>query len=436
MTAFTKLPHFVDNRFDSAHNFGMGNRILLLSTARTYRANAFLTAADKLGVEVVQAIDMPDALSFGTPNVVAVDFQDVAGAVATITDYTNGRTVDAVLAIDDSGALLSAEIGAALKLPFNSVAAAEAARNKLRMRQLLSAGGVACPPFRRFTSADDPDWVASQVVFPCVVKPLTLSGSRGVIRANNSAELTAGIQRTTTLLRKLTPSAETVEYLVEGYIPGVEVALEGMLDRGQLHVLALFDKPDPLVGPFFEETIYVTPSRLSAEIQTAIAATTAASAEVLGLRHGPVHAELRINDEGVWLVEIAGRSIGGLCSQTLQFGTDASLEELIVRQALGRDLGDLSPPASARGVMMIPIPAAGLLRDVDGIEQAKAVAHITDIEITAPLNHTLTPLPEGDAYLGFIFAEAPTPDSAEDALRSAHAQLNFRIDPIIPLEIR
>ena len=216
--------------------------------------------------------------------------------------------------------------------------------------------------------------------------------------------------------------------LVEDYIPGAEVALEGLLDDGRLRTLALFDKPDPLDGPYFEETLYVTPSRLPAEAQAAIERAAAAAAASLGLRQGPIHAELRWNEGGAFLIEVAARSIGGLCSRTLRFGTDMSLEELILRQALGLPI-DAARQGRAGGVMMIPIPAAGHLRRVEGVDAAAAVPGVETVEITARMNHPLIPLPEGDSYLGFIFARGETPAEVEAALRAAHARLAFEIVP-------
>ena len=267
------------------------------------------------------------------------------------------------------------------------------------------------------------------------MKPLTLNGSRGVIRADNADQLVAAVHRLSRLLHSIDPSPESKPYLAEDFIPGFEVALEGLLDHGELKVLALFDKPDPLDGPFFEETIYVTPSRLPMQTQDAIAQCTADSAKALGLAEGPVHAELRVNEQEAWLVEMAGRSIGGLCSQTLRFArsADISLEEIILRQALGLKIDALVRETRAGGVMMIPIPEAGLLRRVIGIDEAKAVIGIADVQITAKLNYPLVPLPEGESYLGFIFARGGTPADVEAALRAAHACLRFEVQPIIPL---
>lgn len=406
-------------------------RILLLTTVRSYRLEAFRAAAERLGVEVVTGLDLPDALIGQWYGALPLNFTEVAQSAQQIALYAESLPLAAILSVDDSGSLLAATASELLGLPHNNPAAAEAARNKSVMRRLLKAGGVPVPWFREYNTDDDPAVVAGEAPYPCVVKPINLNGSRGVMRADNPEELRAAIGRLTRLITA--ESAAPRPYLVESYLAGIEVALEGMLDSGQLTVLALFDKPDPLEGPFFEETIYVTPSRLPAATQEAIEAATAAAARALGLVSGPVHAELRLNEAGAWIIEIAGRSIGGLCSQVLRFGVDDSLEELIVRQAAGLPLGDTTRRDRAAGVMMIPIPEAGLLREVSGVEEAAAVPLIESVEITARLNYPLVPLPEGDSYLGFIFARGETPEGVEVALRQAHSRLKFKIDTLLPV---
>ena len=301
------------------------------------------------------------------------------------------------------------------------------------MREALRRGGVPVPEYRRYPLGTDPARVAEEIPFPVVVKPLRLSGSRGVIRADKADEFVNAWERARRIVLREGVSLEDGELLVERYLPGIEVALEGLLTKGALRTLALFDKPDPLEGPFFEETIYVTPSRLPVLTQAAISARTTEAAAALGLREGPVHAELRINREGVWLIEMAGRSIGGLCSTVLEFGAGISLEELILRHAVRLPLPSTARAGGAAGVMMIPIPKGGILREVAGVEEALTVAGVTGIEITAPLNQPLTPLPEGASYLGFIFARGETPETAERALRDAHARLVIRIEPAITL---
>ena len=301
------------------------------------------------------------------------------------------------------------------------------------MRNIMSAGGAPCPVFRRFWLSDNPNWIAAQVTYPCVVKPLRLSGSRGVIRADNQTEFVAAFTRLKRyLLSEGNKELETA-FLVEDFIPGFEVALEGIMTHGQLKVLTLFDKPDPLDGPFFEETIYVTPSRLAEDVQQSIAHAVALAAAALGLREGPVHAELRVNEQGPWMLEIAGRSIGGLCSTVLEFGSGMCLEELILRHAIGEEISTIRRNEAAAGVMMIPIPSAGMLKGVHGIEEALSVPLITGVEITAKLNNQLIPLPEGASYLGFIFARGETPAEVEDAIRRAHAHLKFDIRREIPM---
>ncbi len=408
-------------------------RVLLLTTAKTYRAQPFVEAAERLGIDVLKAVDMPQALADFWNYPLGVDFADPDAATRAIVDLAGRQPFEAIIAVDDSGSRLAAQASAALSLPHNSPEAAEAARNKHRMRELLAQSGVPAPEFKRFSTGDDPHAVAAQVEYPCVVKPLMLSGSRGVIRADDPAQLVAAVDRLKSLLHALDLGPAAQPFLVERFIPGFEVALEGILDCGRLKVLALFDKPDPLDGPFFEETIYVTPSRLPYAVQSAIAACASDAARALGLREGPMHAELRVNEAGPWIVEVAGRSIGGLCSQTLRFGTDVSLEELILRQAFGLEIESLSRENRAGGVMMIPIPGAGLFRRVEGVPEAEAVPGVEEIQITARLNYPIVPLPEGDSYLGFIFARGETPGQVEAALREAHRRLRFAIEPSIPL---
>ena len=412
-------------------------RVLLLTTAQSYRGDAFLKAAAQLDVEIVQAINMPTELADYWDYRLGINFNELDQAVDTIVSAAAERPFSAILAIDDSGALLAARASTALGLPHNAAIAAEAARDKFAMRKLLAAGGAPVPNFVCFQLHDAfeqvSNAVASQIGYPCVVKPLRLSGSRGVMRVNDATELKAAVSRLRGMLQLMGNQPGADAFLVEQYIPGIEVALEGMLDNGRLHVLALFDKPDPLEGPFFEETIYVTPSRLPQAVQDAIEAATFQAATALGLRIGPIHAELRVNEDGPWIVEVAGRSIGGLCSQTLRFDQDRSLETLILMQACGFDLQQPQREGVASGVMMIPIPTAGLLRGYDGVEAATAVPLIEEVTITAPLNNRLVQLPEGESYLGFIFARGETPAEVEAALRQAHGLLTFDIDPEIPL---
>jgi biotin carboxylase len=261
-----------------------------------------------------------------------------------------------------------------------------------------------------------------------VIKPLGLSGSRGVIRADDVEQACATVERVRGIVAAAQRSSEA-PLLLESYLPGAEVALEGLLRGGRLEVLAVFDKPDPLEGPYFEETLYVTPSRLGSEVLAEIEAVAARAAQALGLREGPVHAELRVDGERVSVLELAARSIGGLCSRALRFGADVSLEQVILRHALGLPLEDLVRESTASGVMMIPIPGAGVLRAVEGQQQARAVEGIRGLEITIARGRPVVPLPEGDRYLGFMFARAASAAAVERSLRAAHAHLRIRIEP-------
>ncbi|HEY5599102.1 MAG TPA: ATP-grasp domain-containing protein, partial [Candidatus Manganitrophaceae bacterium] len=313
------------------------------------------------------------------------------------------------------------------------VSSTAAAKDKHRLREILTAASVPTPAYQLFSIDEPPEEIVQKVSYPCVLKPTFLSASRGVIRANDPEAFRAAFLRLLQILKnpevRRKGGAAAKRIIVERYIPGREVALEGLLRLGALSLLALFDKPDPLEGPFFEETIYVTPSRLSGSIQQQILKITERATAALGLKEGPIHAELRLNDQGIWVIELAARSIGGLCSRTLRFGVGMSLEEIILRSALGIPIESLEREKRAAGVMMIPIPKAGILTDVEGVAEAKKVPLIEEVTIMIRRKQKVIPLPEGRRYLGFIFARGERPEEVEAALREAHRKLRFEIAP-------
>ena len=407
-------------------------RVLLLLPTSTYRTTAFVEAARRLGAQLTVASERPSTFEAAQPDgLLTLDFQHPERAADAARRFATEHPIAGVVAVDDDTAVAQAAIAAALGLSGNPVAAARAARDKHQQRMLMSAAGVAVPQFSLQAIDADPRTLAATTRYPCVLKPLRLSASRGVIRANDSAEFVAAHSRLSRILAapEFAGCGEWADqFLVEDFVPGPEVALEGLLVSGRLHVLALFDKPDPLDGPFFEETIYVTPSRLPDAAQAAIAACAQEATRALGLLHGPIHAELRWNDHDAWLIELAARPIGGRCSAALRFGADVTLEEIVIRHALGMELPALERETDAAGVMMIPVPGAGVLRDVHGIDAAKRVPLIESVEITAHRGQELVPLPEGARYPGFIFARGDSPKAVESALRAAHVKLRFELE--------
>ena len=406
-------------------------RLLLLVPTTSYRVGDFLDAARRLGVDVAVGSNRRQVLEqFAEGKTVTLDFTDLEKGVAQIRAYARDYPLQAIVPVDDEPVPLAAEASQALGLPHNTPESVAATRDKYRLRTRLANSGLPSPWFTVVSVDDDPAPAAAAAVYPCVLKPLALSAGRGVIRADDARAFTAAFRRIAHILTQ--PDAGTYgtdRILVEEYIPGAEVAVEGLLRGGRLTVLALFDKPDPLEGPFFEETIYTTPSRLPADEQRGIIATTAKALAAIGLRDGPVHAELRINDRGHWLVEAAARSIGGLCGRILRFGAGVRLEDLILRHALGLPIESVEREKRAAGVMMIPTPEAGILRQVQGLAEARAVPGIDDVTISIPVGHPVVPPPEGYRYLGFIFAGADDPAAAEAALREAHRRLRFDIEP-------
>lgn len=406
-------------------------RLLLLLPTTTYRTHDFMAAAEALEIAVVVGSERRQALAAETPgSTLVLDFARPAASAERIVAFDREYPVCTVVGVDDETVVLAAMACRALGLPHNSVASVRASRYKHIMRRMLAKKGLPSPGFRLFSCSERPEAAAATVDYPCVLKPVFLSASRGVIRADNEAEFVAAYHR---IAEMISGSAHNTPeggdcILAEDYIPGREVALEGLLAEGVLQTLALFDKPDPLRGPYFAETLYITPSRLSECIQAQIRETTQQAARALGLSVGPVHAELRLNRRGAYVVEIAARSIGGLCSRVLCFGAGASLEELILRQAIGLPPGDLRMEDGAGGVMMLPVPKRGVLRYVRGTEASRRVPGIIDVAVTVPLGQRVQPLPEGDRYLGFIFARAKTPAAAEAALREAGGLLDVGIE--------
>jgi biotin carboxylase len=402
-------------------------RLLLLLPSATYRAPDFLAAARALEVDVVVGSEAPQTVAAETGRAVTVPLADPDTAAAEIARLHERAPFDAVVAADDQGVLAAAAAAERLAFRHNSRRAVAATRDKAALRRALAGTGVPQPRFRIAGPADDVAALAREIGPPVVVKPVSLSGSRGVIRADDPEAAGRAAARTRAVLADAGADPGG-PLLVEQYLPGVEVAVEGLLDAGSLAVLAVFDKPDPLVGPYFEETIYVTPSRLPAAVLSSVEGVTVDATRALGLAEGPVHAELRIDGQDVHLLEIAARSIGGLCTRALRFGAGVSLEELIIRHALSLPPGDRQRETAASGVMMLPIPRAGTLRRVDGQEAARAVPGIAGLEITIAPGRPVQPLPEGDRYLGFLFARGDTPGEVETALRAAHAALDVVID--------
>jgi len=415
-------------------------RVLIFSTTTGYQLRSFNEAAERLGVEIVFATDRCHQLDDPwRDRAIAVRFHDEGPSLDAIATEAAREAFHAVLAVGDRPTVLAARAAERLGLPGNAPEAAAASRNKLDARTRFAAAGLNVPWHIAFPIEADARDVAGdpRVSFPCVLKPLGLSGSRGVIRADGPPACAAAFERIQALLRRpdvreaRTGLEETV--LVEGFVPGREYAVEGVLTSGALQVFAIFEKPDPLDGPFFEETIYVMPPNLDAATVSLFESTIERAAGALGLRHGPIHGELRHGERGVFVLEIASRPIGGLCSRALRFDDGASLEEVLLRHALGEDVSSRRRETPASAVMMIPIPKRGLLKRVDGEDAARAVAHVEDVRITAKVGQLLELLPEAGSYLGFIFARADSATEADAAVRQAHTRLTFTIDPQIPL---
>jgi ATP-grasp domain/L-amino acid ligase C-terminal domain 2 len=419
-------------------------RLLLFTAKLGYQTRSFEEAARKLGVQLMYVTDRCGQLEdpWGD-HAIPVHFETPEAAAYKVMEALRGQEAGGILALGDRPVVAAAYAARGLGLTGNHPASVEACRNKLRTREIFREAGLRVPWFRRMPLDPAPEPALLGISYPCVLKPISLSASQGVVRANNREEFRAAAERIRRLLNspeiQATREANLDHLIVEGYIPGSEVAVEGLLTGGELRVLAIFDKPDPLEGPYFEETIYVTPSRLSRSQQLAIEHCAQNSARALGLTHGPIHAEFRINEEGVWPIEVAPRPIGGLCSRALRFSLDSQekpigLEELLLRHALELPGADTPREDFASGVMMIPVPRSGILEGVTGEEAARSTTGITELIVTARLHDYIAAWPEGSSYLGFLFAKGNDPREVERAIRAAHQKLAFTITSRMPVE--
>jgi D-alanine-D-alanine ligase-like ATP-grasp enzyme len=431
-------------------------KLLLFAAKLGYQTRSLDEAAQRLGVDVIFVTDrchqLDDpwgdraiAVHFESPEVAAYSVMEAVRKLGPDSGVGGeAATIDGILAFGDRPAVTASYLARGLGIAYNHPAAVEACRSKLRMREVFRDAGLRGPWFRSLAVSPIAEPALLGIEYPCVLKPMSLSASQGVVRANSREEFVAAVER----IRRLLGSPEILarreagldRLIVEGYIPGREVAVEGLLTDGELRVLAIFDKPDPLEGPYFEETIYVTPSRLNMAELREVERCARDAARALGLTHGPVHAEFRVNEEGVWPLEVAPRPIGGLCARALRFvapdkvGEPVGLEELLLRHAVGLPGGDWAREAKASGVMMIPVPKSGVLERVDGVDTARRVAGITEVEITARVHDFIAAWPEGSSYLGFLFARGAGPEVVERSLRAAHAELKFTIADRLAVE--
>lgn len=407
------------------------DRVLVIAPHGSYRTAPFITAANQLNVDVLIASQGEHSIVSDYVQGLHIDFQNEDQALETILTEAKKQSFSGIVGTDDLTTELAARIAEKLKLPHNNPQAVKIARRKDLARLSLKNAGVNIPLFDLLSSSKSLSQQNITVLYPAVVKPVALSASRGVIRVNDYLELEQAVERVNNMLAAELQLDESVReiLLLEEFIPGKEVAVEGLLHAGELDVLAIFDKPDSLDGPFFEETYYITPTSFSENIQREIKQTVLASCQAYGLKEGPVHAECRINEKGVWILEVAARTIGGLCGRLLSLGTGYSLEELVLLHAMGKRV-EIKTVDSAAGVLMIPIPGAGILKRIEGLLDAQRIPYIKEVSIEVRDGYELIPLPEGNSYLGFIFAEAPTVEEAEHALRDAHACLNIVMAPL------
>ena len=409
-------------------------RLLIIAPHHSYRIAPYLHAAEQLGARVTIASAGEHSLISVINEGLHIDFSNEEKALAEILDVATRTPFSAVLGTDDISIALAAQVAKALGLSHNDPDAASISRRKDKARHCLSSAAVAVPEYTCIRLDSPLTEQLDSLHYPCVLKPIAMSGSRGVIRVDDKESARRAVNRIMTILREVEREEEKTTILAEQFIAGVEVAYEGLLANGQLETLAIFDKPEPLNGPYFEETYYITPSRLPEQVQEAVKQTVQDACRAYGLVQGPVHAEVRIDrHDRVWVLEVAARTIGGECARLVELVTGQALEKLVLAQLLDREIA-CEPFSGGAGILMIPIPRAGILRRVEGIAAARAVPGIVELVISVREGHELVPLPEGSSYLGFIYAHSASAAEAEAALRDAHRHLRIITAPVFRIE--
>tara|TARA_B100000029_G_scaffold205290_1_gene203248 strand:- start:93 stop:1346 length:1254 start_codon:yes stop_codon:yes gene_type:complete len=412
----------------------MGNSaVILIIPSASYRTGPFMNAIKKLDLKVLVISDKSQVFSGKYPdNLIIINFNHWKDKSVEISKWAKNNGLKAVIGVDEESIVLAANLSNFLNVDHNSIESVLLTKNKYLMRTELKKTGLCSPWFKIFSIYESSNKIINEISFPCVIKPTFLSGSRGVMRVNTKKELSEGIKTLNELLSldelRKRGGKQSDYIMIEEYIPGKEVAIEGIVSEGKLTMLAIFDKPELLEGPTFEETIIVTPSVLTKKIQYSLLETLQVVVKALGIVKGPVHAEARINKNGNYILECASRSIGGLCSKVLEFQGGISLEELILRSYLGRNIEKSKLIGNARGVMMMPTEKKGILKEIGGVKDALVVNGVTDLQITVKPGEKLQPLPKGDRYLGFIFAEGNDQEFVINALKNAWSKIEIVLE--------
>tara|TARA_B100000029_G_C17545474_1_gene948295 strand:+ start:143 stop:1390 length:1248 start_codon:yes stop_codon:yes gene_type:complete len=412
------------------------SRILLLTDHASYRIATYIDACARLDVDVIIASEGRSSLVPDLASGVSLDPNNYSKSLETLSVLYESEPFSGIVATDDSVVRLAAAVGDRFNLPTSDPVAVEQAQRKDSSRVAQRDAGLRVPNFqsvRLDKSSEIQVQRLNSVTYPCVAKPVTLSASRGVIRANNEIELLAAFSRISAIIESAGPEHPPV-CLVEDYIEGKEYVVEGLINRGEWETIGLIEKPALMEGPFFEETIYLSPAEIPDSLAALLTETVENACRKLNITHGPIHAECRVNDDGAWLIELGLRTIGGRCSRIVDAHNFYKLEELVVLNALGIK-PIVKKQDSISGVMMIPVATQGILRRVEGLEKARAISFITGVEIDIRPGEQLVPWPEGFRYPGFIFARGDEPSKVEGALWSAFRCLTFVVAPNLPVTV-
>ena len=382
-------------------------KLLLVIPENSYKSNDFVVAAEKLGIDFLIITDSEQVSSKFSDTVIINKFD----AELNKNNLKKLKDVTHVLPVDHSALKFSGYLVDLLEVKGNKLESINLSMNKYESRKIFNSLLDIKVNNEIIKNIDDVNTFINKNG-TSVLKPIYGTASKSVLKINN-------VEKNKEQIEKLMQDCFDQDLVIEEYIDGKEYALEGTIINSELKKIVIFDKPVEYKHPYFEESIYITPSELSSEAEKRVVSIVDKACKKIGLEDGPVHVEFKINENQIFIIEINPRMIGGLCSRCLSFGLfKVSLEEIILHAFMNNELKNIELLNNYVGVLMIPTPKSGKFISINK-EELEKIPNISNVEITVPEGSDLLEPPYGDKYLGFAFSQGIDKKTVNESLLTA-----------------
>ncbi len=382
-------------------------KLLLVIPENSYKSNDFVVAAEKLGIDFLIITDSEQVSSKFSDTVIINKFD----AELNKNNLKKLKDVTHVLPVDHSALKFSGYLVDLLEVKGNKLESINLSMNKYESRKIFNSLLDIKVNNEIIKNIDDVNTFINKNG-TSVLKPIYGTASKSVLKINN-------VEKNKEQIEKLMQDCFDQDLVIEEYIDGKEYALEGTIINSELKKIVIFDKPVEYKHPYFEESIYITPSELSSEAEKRVVSIVDKACKKIGLEDGPVHVEFKINENQIFIIEINPRMIGGLCSRCLSFGLfKVSLEEIILHAFMNNELKNIELLNNYVGVLMIPTPKSGKFISINK-EELENIPNISNVEITVPEGSDLLEPPYGDKYLGFAFSQGIDKKTVNESLLTA-----------------